>query len=89
MIAVLDDVFPPMRNEASAFSAEVLDDATDVGDEVRVIVPGFDDGAEFHGPCRWAPRAGDDGPVYPTRGDHALVVFDDDRTPWIVAWSPA
>lgn len=84
-----DDLFPPARPATRPWRAEVLDDANDVADTVRVLVYGIDDGEHAHGPCMWSPRAGDDGPVYPARGDPALVVFDDERTPWIVAWSPA
>lgn len=36
--------------------------------------------------ARWMPRAGAAGQELPQRGDDALVVFDDNGDPWVVAW---
>ena len=49
-----------------------------------VILPSFDDTAQV-GPCRWQSR---DDVSLPTKGDEVLVVFDERRQPWVVAWWP-
>lgn len=49
-----------------------------------VILPEFDEHLEW-GPCRWQSR---DAVSLPAKGDSCLVIFDNRRQPWIVAWWP-
>jgi hypothetical protein len=57
---------------------------TDFAQRVQVIIPDFD--AELRwGPCRWQAR---DEVSFPVVGDSCLVIFDNDREPWVVAWWP-
>lgn len=73
-----------------AYTAAFADDAASPSAELRVTIPGFDQGRHVWGPVVWAPRVGAAGEaVYPARGDRALVIFSDERTPWVVAWSPS
>ena len=60
------------------------DPATDA-ERVYVLVPAFDGGEHQHGPCPWTPR----GSARPSTGDDALVVFDEQGDPWVVAWWPS
>src|SRR4051794_40417729 len=52
--------------------AEYVDEATGV----YVTIPSFDAGQRF-GPCRFV------GPA-PVRGNACLVVFDEEREPWVI-----
>ena len=70
---------------AGHWHAVVATSATDVADTVSVIIPAWDD-LQTWGPCRWMPRG--DSLTFPQKGDKALIIFDDDRYPWIVAWWP-
>jgi hypothetical protein len=54
----------------------------DFATRVTVIIPGLDPGLEL-GPCLWMPR---DAVSLPAKGDECLVIFDNEREPWVVAW---
>jgi hypothetical protein len=61
-------------------------------DGAEVVISGFDTDRRW-GPCPYEPRVAldDDDALYlrePVRGDRALVVFDDNREPWVVCWWP-
>lgn len=58
--------------------------AVDLTTLVPVIIPEYDENLEW-GPCRWQSR---DAVSLPAKGDSCLVVFDNLRAPWIVAWWP-
>lgn len=71
-------------------SGVITRDVAAVGDPVFVTIPhfgntGFDE-IEW-GPCAWAPEWGEQN--LPSRGDSALVAFDNRRIPWVVKWLPA
>lgn len=51
---------------------------------VPVILPDFDETLEW-GPCYWQSR---DPVTLPAAGDLCLVVFDNRRQPWVIAWWP-
>jgi hypothetical protein len=53
-------------------------------DLAYVIIPDLDSQLKV-GPCRWQAR---DTVTLPASGDEALVVFDNDNSPWVVAWWP-
>ena len=50
-----------------------------------VTLPGFPDPKLQFGPCRWQAR---DAVTLPERGNPALVCFDENDVPWVIAWSP-
>ena len=62
----------------------VSKDAVDFTDMLMVTIPAFDENLEW-GPMRWQSR---DATSLPSVGDHCLVVFDDERNGWVVAWWP-
>lgn len=80
----IEDLFSRERR-AAAYEAVVLDSAAGPSDPVRVALVNYDAELAF-GPGPWTPRG--DG-VLPVRGDRALVVFSDERVPWILAYDPA
>lgn len=53
-------------------------------DKVWVLLPDFD-GKLRWGPCKWQSR---DAVSLPARGDACLVIMDNTREPWVVAWWP-
>lgn len=71
---------------AGACKATIATEPATLDEKVYVTLPNFGNGVLQFGPCRWQAR---DGVSLPTRGDHALVIFDDDDAePWVVAWWP-
>lgn len=69
-----DSIISGRFNSAPASEAE----------EVMVIIPEFEEHLEW-GPCKWMPR----GATLPEVGDIALICFDQNQQPWVVAWWPA
>lgn len=68
----------------SAWRGIVSKTATDFTDLVPVVLPDYDEHLEW-GPCPWQSR---DATSLPAKGDKCLVVFDNTRVPWIIAWWP-
>lgn len=66
------------------FSCTVSTDALDATDQVMVIIDAVDSQVQF-GPCMWQPRSDS---TLPLRGDFALVIFDNNRIPYVIAWWP-
>lgn len=66
------------------FACVIQTTAANANDLVPVVIPAVDDNLQF-GPCMWQPRS---DATLPERGDFALVIFDNDRTPYIIAWWP-
>lgn len=64
-----------------AWAGRIADDPTDDGVEVTLDAYG----PLRFGPAPYMPR----GATEPTRGDRALVVFDDGDEPWVVTWWPS
>lgn len=85
----LDDLIAQQRGSArgsqrvGAYRAQIATSPADLGTKLYVTIPNFDPKLRF-GPCRWMPR----GATLPTRGDQALVEFDDNGEAWVVAWWP-
>lgn len=72
---------------SDAYAAKINNTVSVDGDDIFVTIDGFDDGEHKWGPCPgWQQRP--EVPHFPSKGDDALVVFDDNRIPWIVAWWP-
>lgn len=64
-------------------------DVAAVGDPCWVAIQAFSDtGTEEleWGPAVWQPSWGDS---LPKRGDMAVIIFDQYRTPWVIAWVPS
>lgn len=57
---------------------------TDQNELVEVIIPEFDPHLKW-GPCRWQARS---DTALPAVGDSCLVIFDNRREGWVVAWWP-
>lgn len=72
-------------NFGGAFNAVVATAAGDLDVEVMVTIDAYGNLYQW-GPCKWMPRG--DSVTLPQRGDKCLVMFDDDNTPWILAWWP-
>lgn len=64
------------RNPAPAVSGVVATTLGAPDDDLYVVVPEYDPHLRF-GPCPFV------GPL-PVRGDDCLVIFDDERQPWVV-----
>lgn len=73
----------------SGFDAIIANTAASVGDVLHVTIPSVDGGTYTYQAVAWTPRVDDAGAtVLPTAGDRALVVFSEQREPWIVTWLP-
>ena len=62
----------------------IADDVQDMADKCFVIIPTFSATKKF-GPCKWQAR---DSTSHPSRGNTCIVVLDDKKEPWVVAWWP-
>ena len=78
------DTLSSDRIDESPCYGIIAANATDLTDLVPIIIPDFDQNLTW-GPCRWQSR---DDVSLPAKGDECLVVFDNRRQPWIVAWWP-
>jgi hypothetical protein len=68
--------------------AEVLTDATEIGEEVRCVIP-TDGELQSTDPMPWQPWTTSKGTFYPKKGNRALVSAHPDGPPVIVWWHPA
>lgn len=78
------DSIPDNIEGNRVFYAEFSADVADLADLAGVIIPDFDPSLVW-GPCKWQSR---DATSLPAKGDLALVIIDNRRNPWIVAWWP-
>lgn len=78
------DLQQPQGEMLTAWRGIVAKAAVDFTTLVPVILPDYDDTLTW-GPCRWQAR---DAVTLPHKGDKCLVIFDNTRTPWIIAWWP-
>lgn len=67
-----------------AWRGTFANDPADVSARADIIIPDMDPTLRFTD-CRWQSR---DEVSLPRRGDPCLVIFDNDREPWVVAWWP-
>jgi hypothetical protein len=74
---------------SSIFDGEVLDDATEEGQEVRCVR--VDDGRLATDPMPWSPavKAEPKGICFPKRGNRAVIIEPADGPPVIAFWEPA
>lgn len=83
MSAIRHDL-PPAPVGQGAIAGYFSRNVDELLDEAFVILPTFDRNLEW-GPCYWQSR---DDFSLPGEGDPCLVIFDNDRRPWVVAWVP-
>jgi hypothetical protein len=57
----------------------VIANSVGVGGDLYVLVPAYDGSRQRWGPCQWVPST-----ALPVRGEPCLVVFDEQRTPWVM-----
>jgi len=67
--------------------ATVLDDATEVGQAVRCVVPSLDSNLATD-PLAWTPVTTATGEYWPRSGERALLAYHQDGPPVIVFWEP-
>ena len=66
--------------------ATIATTAASEASAVYVLDPAGGEGEPRLGPCPWTPHP---GPVFPARGDRALIARSDRGEWWIVAWEAA
>lgn len=78
------DLLPETEQHLAAWFGTVSVAPADLTDFVTVILPEYDSDLQW-GPCRWQSR---DATSLPAIGDECLVMFDNRKNPWVVAWWP-
>lgn len=84
----LDEFFgrQPGRPRLIAFECDIITpDVADPADQVDVKERNGN--KMIHRDCRWSAHSDDTGPVYPSKGDRALLLLSDEGMPWIVEWT--
>jgi hypothetical protein len=75
---------------SQCYEGSFIDTATSTADELRVVIPAFDDGERAFGPVAWAPRVNNAGAaVFPTSGDWALMAESDAGSWTVLLWTPS
>jgi hypothetical protein len=86
-----DEVFLMIRGgvePSPSFEAMIASNPASVDEGVKVIIEAMDGNRHF-GPIPWMSRNDDAGnPVYPQRGNRALVTFSNEHEAWVIAWWP-
>lgn len=82
-MSVYEDMTPPPALNR-IWRGTVAADVADFADKMYVIMPDFDPHLKI-GPARWQAR---DAVSLPAKGDDCLVIFDNDREPWVPVWWP-
>lgn len=82
-MSIYDSLDAPVRPDGGWFG-HVSRNVGSLTTLMYVTLEAHDETTEF-GPCRWQSR---DDTSLPTKGDEVLVMFDDKRQPWVVAWWP-
>jgi hypothetical protein len=67
----------------NACHGQVATTVASSSDDLYVVVPSVDGGAQLWGPCAWSP-----GGTLPSAGDDVLVIFDERETPWVMVLDP-
>lgn len=83
-MGVADLLTPAQTDEAVAVRATVKKAPASLSATLKVVIPSFADDRQYE-VRHWMPR----GDVLPDVGDKALVIFDDDGQPWLVAFTPS
>lgn len=77
-----DRPLPPQMSKI--WKGVIADPPDDIGSTLSVRIPDMNPDLSFSG-VKWQSR---DNTTLPARGDECLVIFDNDREPWVVAWWP-
>lgn len=84
----LKDLVNPLNNShldyGGSWYGEMAHDITDIRNGAFVYIMDFSDSLMW-GPCPWQSR---DKDSLPSEGDPCIVVFDNRRNPWVIAWWP-
>lgn len=78
------DQFPLQLAAPHIWEGFIATNPNDISTKVFVTIPDYDPELRF-GPCRWQSR---DASTLPERGDPCLVIMDNNRNIWVVAWWP-
>ena len=73
---------PQSRDAAVAYTSVVTTAPGFVGDELFVTIADATGGFHETGPCYWTAN----GVALPSLGSIALVIFDNNNSPWVVSW---
>lgn len=76
------DLAPGYESQHLTWYGIIAETATTVDQLLPVVLPDWDDTLQW-GPCRWQFK---DNVNFPQRGDGCLVIFDNNREPWITSW---
>lgn len=74
----------PRENMNRVWHGSIASNPADLEDRVDVVIPDLDSRLSIRG-CRWQSR---DATSLPIRGDTCLVIFDNNKEAWVVAWWP-
>lgn len=80
-MSLLDTFGNGLTLPPTAVEGRVANDVADAADDLYVILPSYST-RQLWGPCFFAPKAGQ----LPAEGDLCLVVFDEERDPWVSVW---
>jgi hypothetical protein len=75
---------PPAPPLSYTWRGVISSPPVDFADRVSIRIPEMNDNLVFDD-IRWMSR---DSTMLPQAGDTCLVIFDNDREPWVVAWWP-
>lgn len=75
------NTFPEM---GKIWRGKITSNPSSITERVEVSIPDLDPRLAI-GLARWQSR---DAVSLPARGDDCLIVFDNNREPWVVAWWP-
>ncbi len=83
-MSLIEESVRPQLIERHSWFGIVASEPTGLGDTLYVVLPDFD--PRFKWECRrWQSR---DSETLPVPGDECLVLLDNRRQPWVVAWVP-
>lgn len=72
---------PPREVLEGAWHGRVADTVTSADELAYVLIEDLAADVRI-GPARWSAP----GDTFPNRGDHCLVIFDNNQDPWLIVW---
>jgi hypothetical protein len=79
-----NDSVPLFKEGRMVWRGVIQNNPGDLSIKVNVIIPDMNPNIVW-GPCNWQSR---DALSVPHRGDVCLIIFDNTKEPWVVAWWP-
>jgi hypothetical protein len=83
MSTKIADLLVHEKPPVSAARGVIANTVASPGDELYVTVASFDGSRQTWGPCSWSPST-----ALPAKGDPCLVLFDEQKTPWVMTLAP-